>query len=319
MTATERIPPKGLILDLISPFDAGGGLDRPGLERHLATLLPYVDGLFLGSPTLGQGMTLDKEARWTLVHAVLEALKGRRDPVPLGVWVTRRTEDETRETLLFLAERIAKAASKQGVFWVDTPLHYHSNRGLPDVYGKLCALTDIPFVLHNDPHLIAGLQIPLKRSNIRTAVLKELSFMDKIVGVIASGPLYRMANYQRAVRARSGFRVYDGNEGAYLDHPTKQGLVCMGANLAPAAWKKGVEATTAGTTDLSPYPDALRQMLETGAYLRDLRAIYERSPLHIIRACLEDRGILDRSAYTWGPDVMEAVKSLRDLSSQSPL
>ena len=113
---------------------------------------------------------------------------------------------------------------------MDAPLYYHSNRGLPAHYQNLASLVHEPFILYNDPALVKTLPGTLKRRNIRTAVLKELSVLNAMVGLIFLGPLDRAYHYRKACRGRKRFRIYDGDETRFLDHPSMSGS-CLWAPI----------------------------------------------------------------------------------------
>ena len=142
---------------------------------------------------------MKRELRHELLKRTIHALNDF--PVSLFVWVSGNTETQTRENLLALKEDFGDPP-KGGIFWVDTPLNYHSNRGLPDYYRELLSLVNLPLVLHNDPEAVHTNRT-FKRRNIRTAVLKELVQIEGIVGLIFSGSLERAHHYQRACRGSS--------------------------------------------------------------------------------------------------------------------
>ena len=124
--AESRLP-RGLIIDLITPLMRGKKIDGRGLGRHLDRLLPFAQGLFIASPYMGNGQSLDPERIKSLFEKVLVVV---RDQVPLMVWISRETEEKTIEALLMLRNIVKSRKYSGPVFWVDTPLYYHSNRGL---------------------------------------------------------------------------------------------------------------------------------------------------------------------------------------------
>ncbi len=302
--------PRGLIVELVTPIEKGEGIDRRGLERLLARVSSFVQGVFLAGPRAGEGTPLSPGLRVDLLKQTILAMDPH--PVPIFVWITQESEDKTRETLLALDEAVRAHRQRVGLFYVDTPLYYHSNRGLPDLYREFCAVAEAPFILHNDPDLIAGLATPFKRNNIRTAVLKELVGFNGISGMIFSGSLDRAHNYQRACRQRPDFRIYDGDEARFLDHPSRSGVVSMGANLAPAAWGKIVRSSIQAPTNGADYPDRLQQIWETGDSLRRMRDIYAAAPPSIIKDFLAERGIVEPPVHP--PENREEVRTaLREL------
>jgi len=251
--------PRGLIVELVTPFTSGSQIDPKGLERLLAHVSPFAHGVFLASPRAGEGALLSTELRLGLLEGATSFLK--RTSVPILVWVTQTSEEKTRDTIRELGEFAKEHPHEGGLFLVDTPLYYHSNRGLPDLYREICPAAEAPLILHNDPDLIQSLAAPFKRNNIRTAILKELTGFKEITGIIFSGSLDRAHHYQRACRQRADFKIYDGDEARFLDHPSRSGVVSMGANLAPAAWHRIVGSSLQASTDGSMIPISARRSL----------------------------------------------------------
>ena len=298
-------PPRGLIVDLITPLRNDGSIDGRGLGRLLDQLSPLAHALFLASPNTGEGKNLSFAQRLELLEKAMVVIRGR---IPILFWITRDTKKKTTEILLALKKVVERRRYEGNVFWVDTPLYYHSNRGLPALYQNLSSMVNEPFILHNDPKLIKSLTKPIKRSNIRTGILKELIHLKGIVGLIFLGSLDRAHNYQRACRSQARFRVYDGDEINFLDHPSMSGVVSLGANLAPGAWRKTTESSLRITADRDDYPTYLYDVWELGQYLRDLKGIYQRAPVAIIKEVLADKGIIETPTCTFPPKDVEELK-----------
>ncbi|MBW1797517.1 MAG: dihydrodipicolinate synthase family protein [Deltaproteobacteria bacterium] len=284
------IAPRGLIVDLITPLKIDRSIDGRGLGRLLDRLTPHAQAIVLAGPGAGEGKNLELDQRLELVEKALVVIRGR---IPVLIWVTGDTEEKTRKTLLTHKNVLEKRGYQGQVFWVDTPLYYHSNRGLPDHYDDLCSMVDQPFILHNDPEMIKGLAKPIKRNNIRTSILKELACLEKMVALIFQGSLDRANNYQRASRRRANFRIYDGDETHFLDYPSMSGVVSLGANLTPKAWQRITQSSLKLTGDPKDYPDSLQQVWESGGYLRNLMDIYHQMPVAIVKGVLSNMGIIE--------------------------
>ena len=312
--------PRGLIIDLITPLKENGAIDGRGLEEHLERVLPCIQGVFLASPYAGEGGKLGLQQREELFDKSLVVIRGR---LPLWVWISRETGDETQKMLHLLEKRLAARNYTGPVSWVDTPLFYHSNRGLFAHYGNLTSHTAVPFILHNDPDLIKNLGRPLKRNNLRTSILKKLAEIESIQGLIFLGPLERAQNYQKAVRRRVDFRVYEGDEVRFLTYPSMSGVLSAGANLAPRAWQKVTKASLDLIEGKEEYPDSLQQLWEAGDYLRKLRDTYHPDSAFLTKGVLADMGIIDRpgSASTKGQleDRMGELKNLMSRYGDFPL
>jgi dihydrodipicolinate synthase/N-acetylneuraminate lyase len=303
--------PRGLIIDLITPLKKSGDIDGRGLNRHLEGVLPYAQALLLASPYIGEGKDMDPGLREELLDNSLGLVQGR---IPLLIWITQNTEEKTKETYLLLKKRMTRRKYAGQIFWVDTPLYYHSNRGLPLYYENMPTTGEDSFILYNDPELIKQIAHPLKRFNIRTSILKELSGIQSIQGLIFLGSLDRTRNYQKAVRTRGDFRIYDGDESHFLKYPSLSGVVSVGANLAPRAWQKATSASLHLNGFQQSYPDYLEQLWELGWYLQDLREIYRESPVSFMKQIMSDRGIIEEpGSLVEGEEKGKEIERLKTL------
>jgi len=273
--------------------------------------MPHVQALLLGSPYMGEGKHLSSTQREELMEKALVVIRGR---IPILIWVSQDTEEKTRETLLLLKKRIETRKYTGKVFWVDTPLFYHSNRGLPIHYSNLSSMVKEPFLLHNDPEIIKQLARPFKRANIRTSILKELAHEGSIQGLIFLGSLDRARNYQKAVRSRTDFRIYDGDESHFLTYPSLSGVVSGGANLAPGPWQKITASSLNLSNTQKAYPDHLQQIWDLGEYLRNLKEICQGSPAVLVKQVLSEMGIIEDPTSTLkGEDITEKAGELKEL------
>ena len=302
------LPPRGLIADLVTPLTDDGSLDVKGLERLIERVVPHVHGVLAAGPAAGEGFAFDCDTRAEIIDRVLAAVGGR---VPVLAWITAESPEETLSCLEIL-DRTSAGTPAGLLYWTDTPLYYHSNRGLPVHYREMADRLRRPLVLHNDPDFISRLKNPLKRSNIRTAVLKELVIIDSIAGLVFSGSMDRARNYQKAGRGRPGFRIYDHNEGNFLDFPSMSGVVSIGAVLAPRQWHAITETSLQRAGSETHYPDFLHQIWEMGRHVRALREAYRDAPVPVVKAALHRMGVISsaRTAVPFGSDVSGAVERL---------
>jgi dihydrodipicolinate synthase/N-acetylneuraminate lyase len=260
---------------------------------------------------MGEGQNLVPEQREELLEKTLVVVRGR---VPVLVWISCDTEGETRATLSILEKRAQKRDYGCQILWVDTPLCYHSNRGLPSLYQSLLGQTDRPCLLYNDPELIKGLTRPFKRNNIRTSILKELVHIPGIRGLIFQGPLDRARNYHKVTLSRAEFRLYDGDESQFLNHPSLSGVVSAGANLAPRAWQRITGSSLNQGGDQKAYPDYLHQIWETGTYLRNMMDIYRTEPIPLIKQVLSDmRTIEEPTTTSENESAQDDLQRLKDI------
>ncbi len=301
-------PPKGLIVDLLTPVNLTGEINGRSLGRYLDRLMPYAQAFFLGGPYLGEGRNMNLDQHEELLEKTLVVVRGQ---VPLFIWFSREMEDQSRENLVRLNKKLSARQYKGPVYWVDTPLLYHSNRGLPQLYQEYASLVNEDFILHNDPELVKTVSRPFKRANIRTSILKELGQNERIRGLIFSGSLDRNQNYQRAVRSREDFKIYDGDESRFLTFPSLSGIVSKGANLAPSAWSRITKSSLQINDESTNYSDSLSQLWEMGNNLKDLVSIYDLHGAKIIKRALVEMGILEESETDQGESIpKDAVENL---------
>jgi dihydrodipicolinate synthase/N-acetylneuraminate lyase len=284
-----------------------GTIDGRGLARHLERIFPHVQAILLGSPRAGEGRNLSLEQRSDLLEKALVVIRGR---LPLMIWVTGDVEEKTRKALVSLNKILKKRNYRGDIFWVDAPLYYHSNRGLSALYQNLASAVSEPFILHNDPDLIKNLPRTLKRNNIRTAILKELSVLNTIVGLIYLGTLDRAYNYRKACRGRTRFRIYDGDENQFLDHPSMSGVISVGANLTPKGWKRITQSSLQLSGTQRIYPDRIQQVWKLGLYLRDLLDVYHPTPGPIVKGVLSEMGVIKTPACVSPVEDLEGPISL---------
>jgi dihydrodipicolinate synthase/N-acetylneuraminate lyase len=312
--------PKGLIVDMITPLLEDGSIDKTGMERHVKSLIPYAQAIFIAGPSIGEGEDLSPGQREELFLQTLLIVQSR---LPVLVWISGATGEETEDTLLLLNKRLRELDYTGPVFWVDTPLSYHSNRGLEGHYEKLSSIAEGAFILINDPGFIRKKDQPLKRLNIRTSILKGLASVESVKGLIYSGSLDRAYNYRKAVRSRPDFMIYDGDESHFLEHPSLNGVLSRGANLAPAAWKTVISSSLNMYGNLEEYPDRMRQILDAGSYLNDLRHIYRGYGPGFFKQVLSETGIIECVASSAVPekeagDVKRILGLMVDHRSRSP-
>lgn len=287
--------PKGLIVDLITPLNDKAGIDSEGLDSLLKKVLPYADAVLLASPQMGEGRGLGVDLKIDLLEKAITLIQGK---APIFFWISEDSVEGTKKALALLEDLLDSCDYKGMIFWLDTPLFYHSNKGLYDHYQDLASNTRHPFVLYNDPGLIELLERPLKRINIRTNILKDLSKIGEIKALIFRGSLTRANNYQKALNSRPDFKVYDGDETRFLEHPSLSGVLSVGANIAPGIWSKATRASLGMLQEDRENGDYLNKIWEMAKLLKDLMQIYNRNPVWIIKRALSDLKIIGFHACT---------------------
>jgi dihydrodipicolinate synthase/N-acetylneuraminate lyase len=290
----EKLP-RGLIVDLITPLDNKGGIDSEGLDSLLRKVLSYADGILLAGPQMGEGRGLDMKLKIDLLEKAATFIEGN---APIFFWISGDSPEGTKQAVAGLEDILESSCYRGMFFWLDSPLFYHSNRGLYDHYRDLTLNTRYPFVLYNDPQLIKARKRPLKRTNVRTKILKDLTAIGKIQGLVFRGPLTRANNYQKAVNTRPDFRIYDGDEAGFLEHPSLSGVLSIGANVAPRIWSTVTRASLGMLEEHREKPDYLNQIWGMATLLRDMMHIYSRGPVGIVKKALFDLNIIGSPACT---------------------
>ncbi len=278
-------PPKGLIIALITPFNERGEIDWPSWQNLLHHTLPFADGLFIGEGMIGEGIYLSNKLRLELAQGAIEASTGQK---PLFLGLTASTAEETTANFAEIGQKYRSLAEKGLLYLVDAPLWYHSNRKLPQFYETLLEQTSLPIILANNPSLISLSQKSWKRKNIRTNILKRLATHPAITGLINLSDLKRAINYQRAVRLRRDFRLYDGDEKNFLAQPSAAGVVSAGANLFPGDWKEVVWASL----NPSENPAQNFSLWEKSEKLKKFYQLYYNNPAKNLKIALYQQGII---------------------------
>ena len=289
--------PRGLVCPLVTPLKTGDRLDVAALERLIRFAGTGADGFVVGDLVWGEGLELTGDTRAEMARATLELTGGRQS---VFVTVTSDTAEQS-VALLKKMKAFTEGADYSGnVFWLDYPIYYHSNRGLPQFYEALERETSTPFVLANNPRLIQGRKSRIKHKNIRTSVLKKLSNLPCIRGLVFTGSLKRSINYQKACRHRQGFRLYDGDEGAFIRQPSSDGVVAGGANLLPQPWHE-ITWSCLNRYDVErQYPDHVSQMWETGAMVQAFYDLYAKQPAPVLKRMLHVAGVLPNAQVASG-------------------
>jgi dihydrodipicolinate synthase/N-acetylneuraminate lyase len=312
-------PPRGLILELVTPLNTEGKPDRESLGWLIQRLKRDAGAVLAGSLEVGEALKLDPEARIEILEASLIALK---NGPALFFEITSRDEHGTLEILDLSESLLAGFKSGPELYYFLTPLVYHSNRNLPDHLEELGRKTGRQIILSNNPGLVSKLTGAFRHENIRTSVLKKISMNEQIVGLEYSGGVDRAINYQRALRGRAKFRLYDGDEESFISQPSSSGLVSCGANLLPGAWADIVNSSLDIFESKRMYPDHLSQIWQNGRKVRQLLSLYASNPPGYIKKALELLTLIPRAkmsdpAEELGPDevgrLITALKRLEML------
>lgn len=279
------LAPKGLICPLFLP--SGNDAERL-ISQFALRVLPHVDGLAVdpGFFPLGPVPGPEEMAR------VVQMVRASAPNTPLFVKLLGADEDEVARCLE-LFESLLECGEGE-VFYLDAPLNYRGNRGLPEHYRRLLAKTERGVVLVNDPGLLKVRKGATRRKSIRTNILKRLAADEEgIVGLVHRGTLKRGLNYLKAVAVRPGFRLYEGREPQFIDSPATAGVFAASANLMPYEW---YELVAGVLKPAKPERARAARLFHLGERLKELSALVEESPHNVVAAGLSMLGLMPEGA-----------------------
>ncbi|UCG14646.1 MAG: dihydrodipicolinate synthase family protein [Deltaproteobacteria bacterium] len=303
----QSVTPRGLIGSLALVVDPQEREVFRGLDSLIARLQPAVAGLLLDPMFWCPDVDHCGPVTPPLLEHVIRLVPAT---FPLWVRITGTTAEQTIQNRRRLETICSRLNYSGPLAWVDTPLLYHSNRGLPEHYRTLLAETPFNLIADNNPQLIGKLKIKTKRKNIRTAVLKRIAEEPRLVGLLHRGDLRRVMNYQRAVRRRSDFFIYDASERSFLERPSASGIVSVGANLLPDEWRAITLASLNLDEGSQSQSARFRHLWETGLKVRTLEKYYKNAPARIIPAVLAAWGLIRGQGEPLSPGEQKAVDSI---------
>ncbi len=253
----------------ITPFDAEGRLDEPGLRAHLDRMADAGVGVYLGGGGSGEGFTLtDDEARRVLEIGVDQI--GGRVPVR-AMGIEPRTAQQMIDYIGVAAEAGVDAAQ---IYSLDPG---HGHRPTPaEIEAYLRAVlesTSLPCVVSS--HQSVGYAV-------RPALLAALADdHPHLVGVNCShGDLGQLVALSDAVGGRLELHVGGPMQALSCLALGGQGYLTSEANLAPRLCTSVIERYTAGDLDatFSAFAEVVRLsgLLYGRGGIRATKAVLDR-------------------------------------------
>ncbi|HEE9786615.1 TPA: dihydrodipicolinate synthase family protein [Enterobacter soli] len=243
---------EGVLTAIVTPFDAEGALNLPGLARQVTRQLDAGNGIFCGG-TNGEFFVLNEEEKVSVTRTCVETVAGRA-PV-----VAHIGEISTRETL-----RLGKRIAALGVDAVSVITPWFVPLKQAELITHYTAIADtltVPVFLYN---------IPARTGNtIEPDTARMLAEHPNIIGIKDSAGSYEsLSGFLNAVRDIDGFDVLNGPDS--LIH---QGFVdgcstCISglANVAPVAINAIWSRFNAGDIDGSRRAQESVTQLRTDLY-----------------------------------------------------
>lgn len=188
-----------LITAMVTPFDAEGRVDYAQAKRLAAALLDSgSDGLVV-TGTTGESPTLSFEEKVNLYAEIKKAIGDR------GAVIAGTGSYNTAESV-----ELSKEAEKAGADALLLVVPYYNNPpqdGLYLHFKSIAEATSLPCILYNVPSRT------VRNLNPETTI--KLSEIPNIIGIKEAS-----ANFDQIAKiiqgARSGFRVWSGNDGDTL-------------------------------------------------------------------------------------------------------
>ena len=284
--------PEGLLIELVTPLTPTGSLDQGSLTQLIGRMRASAAAVVAGSPGVGEALELPNSLRLELFIALVQNLPPQ---LPLFFGITGATPEETQNFALQLEDEAKNQSHSGPLYWVDLPLWWHSNRGLPQAYQELSRSLSHPLVIMNHPHLIRGKAEPFKHVNLRTAIFKKMSALPGVAGMIYQGEIRRFLHYYAARASRPDFMLYEADERRFLSRPGARGLVSAGAQLFPVIWQTVIKSCLF-PEEIKVSGKQLNQIWEWSDLLLRLYELYQFYPAPLLKLGLYQQGILDFAA-----------------------
>lgn len=212
---------EGVLTAIVTPFDAEGALNLPGLVRQVTRQLDAGNGIFCGG-TNGEFFVLNEEEKVAVTRTCVETVAGRA-PV-----VAHIGEISTRETL-----RLGKRIAALGVDAVSVITPWFVPLKQAELITHYTAIADalsVPVFLYN---------IPARTGNtIEPDTARRLAEHPNIIGIKDSAGSYEsLSGFLNAARDIDGFDVLNGPDSLIHQGYVDGCSTCISglANVAPVA------------------------------------------------------------------------------------
>ncbi len=231
----------GSLVALITPFEAGGGIDYATLKRlidwHASS---GTDGLVIGGTT-GESATLTRDEHAELVGRSVEMIAGRMQVIAgTGSNSTSQSVD------------LSVATDIDGVDGFLLVVPYYNKppqRGLVNHFTAIADAVSKPIMLYNVPGRTVGDMLP--------DTVAELAQHERIVAIKdATGDLDRLAAQQAVCPSDFGFFSGDDFTGCEFMLRGGHGVVSVTGNVAPALMSDLCKKAIAGKKKKAKLIDA---------------------------------------------------------------
>lgn len=232
---------QGSLVALVTPMNADGSLDWPGLARLLDFHLEAGTDGIVAVGTTGESATLDEDEHCEVIARTVQHIAGRI-PVIAGTGANSTTEAIT-------LTRCAKEAGADACLLVTPYYNKPTQEGLYLHHKAVAEAVDIPQILYNVPGRTA--------CDMQADTVARLSAVPNIVGIKeATGDLARA----RRIRELCGedFALYSGDDATGCDFLLQggNGVISVTSNIAPKLMHEMSAAAIAGNAETARAADA---------------------------------------------------------------
>lgn len=222
---------KGSIVAIVTPMNADGSLDYPGLNKLVDWHIAEGTDAIVIAGTTGESATVSVEEHCALIKATVEYAKGR---IPIIAGAGGNSTAEAIKLTQFAKEAGADA-TLQVVPYYNRP----TQEGMYQHFKAIAEAVDLPVILYNVPgRTVADMS---NETILRLAAIKNIIGVKDATGNIGRGlDLLRLAP--------KSFAVYSGDDATAvaLMLAGGKGNISVTANVAPKIMHEMCAAAMAG-------------------------------------------------------------------------
>ncbi|MES2259080.1 MAG: 4-hydroxy-tetrahydrodipicolinate synthase [Pseudomonadota bacterium] len=222
---------KGSIVAIVTPMNADGSLDFPGLNKLIDWHIAEGTDSIVIAGTTGESATVSVEEHCALIKATVEHAKGR---IPI---IAGAGGNSTAEAIKLT--RYAQEAGADATLQVVPYYNRPTQEGMYQHFKAIAEAVDLPVILYNVPGRTVA--------DMSNETILRLAEIPNIVGVKdATGNIGRGLDLLRL--APKSFAVYSGDDASALALMLAggQGNISVTANVAPRAMHEMCKAAMAG-------------------------------------------------------------------------
>ncbi len=244
---------RGSIVAIVTPMEADGSLDLPGLNRLLEWHIAEGTNAIVVVGTTGESATLSTEEHCDLVAHCVNEVNGR---VPV---IAGTGSNNTAEALYFTES--AKKNGADAALLVTPYYNRPSQEGLYQHFKHVAEGVDIPQILYNVPGRTA--------CDLQLATVKRLAEIENIVAIKdASGDLAR--GLELIEHCGDQLKIYSGEDALALPLilAGADGTISVTANVAPKLMSQMCAHALAGEESEAKAADKQLELLHRDLFLQ---------------------------------------------------